>query len=244
MPGAVQVSAAKGVTFAGDNFTDLGSAGVGIGEDADAMTSGVAYGVQNMTVANNTFSQIAGTGIMIGGIQYPSAWNESDPRAVNADLVVENNVITATGTNYLDSDGVETNNATHVVITTTRSPTLLTTASVSASAGECRSGGSQDYANRGTYNYYSIPTTSSPQEYGSTTDNLIYNTGLVTPSFSCCAGPFYNLSAAPFSVVSGNYMYGNNPAQGGLYSRDLASTPSMTTSSKVRHRGPGSTPAR
>ncbi len=218
VPGAVQVSAARGVTFAGDNFTDLGSAGLGIGEDADAMTSGVAYGVQNMTVANNTFSQIAGTGIMIGGIQYPSAWNESDPRAVNADLVVENNVITATGTNYLDSDGVETNNTTHVVITHNQiSDAPYDGIGLGFGWGMFDPGGSQDYANRGTYNYYSIPTTSSPQEYGSTTDNLIYNTGLGTPSFSCCAGPFYNLSAAPFSVVRGNYMYGNNPAQGGLY---------------------------
>ena len=117
VPGAVQLSAASGITFADDDFTDLGSAGIGIGEDADAMTSGVAYGAQNITVANNVFSQIAGTGIMIGGIQYPSAWNQTDPLAINKNVVVEDNVITATGTNYLDSDGVQTNNTAHAVIT-------------------------------------------------------------------------------------------------------------------------------
>jgi len=218
VPGAVQVSAANGITFANDNFTDLGSAGLGIGEDADAMASGIAYGAQNITVANNTFRQIGGTGVMIGGIQFPAAWDQSNGLATTKNIVVENNVITATGTSYLDSDGVQTNNTTHAVITHNKIYDIpYDGIGLGFGWGMFDPGGSEDYAQRGTYNYYPIPTTFSPQEYGSTTDNLIYGTGRGTPTFSCCAGPFYNLSAAPFSVVSANYMYGNNPFQGGLY---------------------------
>jgi Ricin-type beta-trefoil lectin domain-like/Putative Ig domain len=217
-PGAIQVSAASGVTFAGDTFSDLGSAALGIGEDADANTSGVGLGAQNITVANSTFSQIAATGIMIGGIQSPNASQPTNSQAVVKNVVVENNNISATGTNYLDSDGVQASYTTHAVITNN----VVDNAPYDGIEtgfgwGAFDPGGSQDYSNRGMYNYYSVPTTATPQQYTQVTNNVIYSTGLGTGSFACCAGPFYNLSADPFGVVSGNYMYSNNPAQGGLY---------------------------
>ena len=217
-PGAIQVSAASGVTFAGDTFSDLGSAGLGIGEDADANTSGVGLGAQNVTVANNTFSQIAATGIMIGGIQSPNASQPTNPQAAVKNVVVENNNISATGTNYLDSDGVQASYTTHAVIAHNVVDNIpYDGIETGFGWGVFDPGGSQDYSNRGTYNYYSVPTTATPQEYTQVTDNVIYNAGFGTGSFACCAGPFYNLSADPFGVVSGNYMYSNNPGQGGLY---------------------------
>jgi hypothetical protein len=225
VPGAIQVSAANGVTFAGDTFTDLGSAALGIGEDAEDMTSGVPYDAQNITVANNTFNQIAATGVMIGGINYPAASAPANPAYNNANVVVENNTLTALGTNYLDSDGVEDNNTTHAVITNN----YIHNAPYDGIAtgfgwGAFDPGGSEDYNSRGTYtsSYYPtgtqiVPTTATPQEYTVITNNNISDTGLGTASFSCCAGPFYNLSADPFGVFTGNYMYANNPGQGGLY---------------------------
>ena len=217
-PGAIQVAAASGLAFAGDTFSDLGSAALGIGEDADANTSGVGLGVQNITVANNTFSQIAATGIMIGGIQEPNASQPTNAQAAVKNVVVENNNISATGTNYLDSDGVEESYTTHAVITNNViDGTPYDGIGTGFGWGMFDPGGSQDYSNRGTYNYYSVPTTATPQAYTRVTNNVIYNTGLGTGSFACCAGPFYNLSADPFGVVSGNYMYNNNPGQGGLY---------------------------
>jgi hypothetical protein len=218
VPGAVQVSAASGVTFAGDTFSDLGSAALGIGEDADANTSGVGLGAQNITVAHNTFSQLAATGIMIGGIQSPNASQPTNALAAVKNVVVENNTISATGTNYLDSDGVQASYTTHAVIANNQiDNTPYDGIETGFGWGAFDPGGSQDYSNRGTYNYYSVPTTATPQQYTQVTNNLIYNTGFGTSSFSCCAGPFYNLSADPGGVVSGNYMYGNNPGQGGLY---------------------------
>ncbi len=217
VPGAIQVSAATGVTFADDTFTDLGSAALGIGEDAVANASGVGLGAQNITLANNTFTQIAASGIMIGGIQ-AEASHPTNPLAANQNIVVENNHITATGTNYLDSDGVQTNNTTHAEITHNQIDNIpYDGIGTGFGWGFFDPGGSQDYSNRGTYNYYPVPTAATPQNYNNVTDNLIYSTGKGTSSFSCCAGPFYNLSASPFSVVSGNYMYANNPGQGGLY---------------------------
>ena len=214
----IQVAAASGVTFGGDTFSDLGSAALGIGEDAGANTSGVGLGVQNITVANNTFSQIAATGIMIGGIQEPNASQPTNAQAAVKNVVVENNNISATGTNYLDSDGVEESYTTHAVITNNViDGTPYDGIGTGFGWGMFDPGGSQDYSNRGTYNYYSVPTTATPQAYTQVTNNVINNTGLGTGSFACCAGPFYNLSADPFGVVSGNYMYSNNPGQGGLY---------------------------
>ncbi len=217
VPGAIQVSAANGVTFGGDTFSDLGSAALGIGEDADANTSGVGLGAQNITVANNTFSQIAGTGIMIGGIQSADS-DPSNPQTLVQNVVVENNNISTTGTNYLDSDGVQESDTTHAVIANNQIDNIpYDGIGTGFGWGVEDPGGSQDYESRGTYNYYSINTTPTPQQYNDVTDNVIYDTGLGTGSFSCCAGPFYNLSADPFAVVSGNYMYGNNPSQGGMY---------------------------
>ena len=226
-PGAIQVSAAHGVTFAGDNFTDLGSAGLAIGEDAQDMASGVPYDAQNITVANNSFSQIAATGIMIGGINYPAASDPSNPAYNNKDILVENNHITTTGTNYVDSDGVQTNNTTHAVITNN----VIDGAPYDGVGtgfgwGAFDPGGSADYNSRGLYtaaNYPSamastiVPTTATPQQYSVVTNNVISNAGKGASSFACCAGPFYNLSEDPFGEFTGNYMYGNNPAQGGFY---------------------------
>ena len=226
-PGAIQVSAAHGVTFAGNTFTDLGSAGLAIGEDAEDMTSGVPYDSQNITVANNTFNQIAATGIMIGGINYPAASAPADAAYNNRDILVENNKITGTGTNYVDSDGIQTNNTTHAVITNNEIDNIpYDGIGTGFGWGAFDPGGSQDYNSRGLYNANNyptsmagsiVPTTATPQQNSVVTDNLVYNTGKGAPSFSCCAGPYYNLSEDPNGVFTGNYMYGSNPGQGGFY---------------------------
>src|SRR5205814_7043043 len=47
-PAAVQVSAASGITFTGNTFTNLGEAALGIGNDADAHASGVGLGASSI----------------------------------------------------------------------------------------------------------------------------------------------------------------------------------------------------
>ena len=71
MPSAVQVSAAKNISFVRDRFVDLGEVGLGIGNDASAHATGLGLGTNGINVTGCVFSQIAGGGIVVGGIQ---AW--------------------------------------------------------------------------------------------------------------------------------------------------------------------------
>src|SRR5581483_4705880 len=69
MPAAVQVSAAKNIAFVRDRFTDLGSVGLGIGNDDNAHQTGVGLGANAVSVTGCRFSQIAGGAVVIGGVQ-------------------------------------------------------------------------------------------------------------------------------------------------------------------------------
>jgi hypothetical protein len=67
-------------------------------------------------------------------------------------------------------------------------------------------GGSQDYVNRGTYNYQPIYSTPTTLKNNTVSGNLIFDTKNVMHD----GGSIYNLSANPGTVISGNYMYNNN----------------------------------
>ena len=67
-------------------------------------------------------------------------------------------------------------------------------------------GGSQDYANRGTYNYQPIYTTPTTLKDNRVAGNLIFDTKNAMHD----GGSIYNLSANPGTVIEDNYMYNNN----------------------------------
>ena len=67
-------------------------------------------------------------------------------------------------------------------------------------------GGSQDYVNRGTYNYQPIYTTPTTLKNTTVADNLIFDTKNAMHD----GGSIYNLSANPGAVIEDNYMYNNN----------------------------------
>ena len=217
VPGAVQVSVANGVTFAQDSFSDLGSAGLGVGEDANANASGVGLGAQNITIANNTFSEDAADGITVGGIRYPDAFDPSNPGMTNKNILIENNDIHNVGTSYKDSNGILSTYVTHDVIVHNQIYNIpYDGIGLGSGWGMWDPGGSLDYQNRGTYNFWPVKTTATTEQDNVVSGNVIYNTGQ-EKHYTCCSGPFYNLSADPGAVVKDNYMYSNNPPQGGLY---------------------------
>src|SRR5208337_2696902 len=120
-----QVSNAYNISFVGDIFTDLGEAGLGIGNDPDAHATGVGYGADGITVVGCIFSQIAAGAIVIGGIQ---AWSHhpcgdkvctpSDPgaRLINQNMTIQDNLIHDIGIDYRDSAGLMFTYTDNVVV--------------------------------------------------------------------------------------------------------------------------------
>ena len=103
MPAAVQVAAAKDITFSDDTFRELGQAGLGVGNDADANASGTGLGASDITINGNAFSDDAGGGIVVGGVQ-TDAHHPAHPAMTNHDITISNNLVTSTG-HRLQGDG-------------------------------------------------------------------------------------------------------------------------------------------
>ncbi|ESQ88334.1 pectin lyase [Asticcacaulis sp. AC460] len=107
MPAAVQVSAAKNVVFDGMSFTHLGQIALGIGNDDNAHASGQGLAADGVTVRNSRFSMLGGGAVMAGGVREP-AHHPDDPRLVNRNIVIENNVITNVSQDYKENAAVLT----------------------------------------------------------------------------------------------------------------------------------------
>jgi hypothetical protein len=206
MPAAVQVSAATGITFSGDTFTDLGEAGLGVGEDPDANPSGPGLGASNITITGSTFSTDAGSGIVVGGIQI-NAHHPSNAAMTNQNITISNNHVTGVGTDYKEVSAILSTYVTGATITHNQVDHLpYDGIDIGWGWGMNDPGGSQDYANRGTYNYQPIYTTPSTLKNNTVSYNLIFDTKNVMHD----GGSIYNLSANPGSVIEDNYMYNNN----------------------------------
>ena len=201
MPAAVQVSAANHVTFSADNFTDLGQYGLGIGEDADANTSGVGLGASDITVIGSRFTQIAAGGIIVGGYR-ADAHHPSDTRMTNQNITIKDNLIHDVAIDYRDNDAILATYTKNAQISHNEVYNLpYSGISIGYGWGVNDPGGSQDYLNRGLYNYqpiYSTPTTATGN---SVVANYVHNVMQQMNDGSC----LYTLSANPSSVINQNY---------------------------------------
>ena len=206
MPAAVQVSAATGITFSGDTFTDLGEAGLGVGQDADANASGTGLGASNITITGNTFSEDAGDGIVVGGVQ-ADAHHPSNPAMTDQNITISNNHVTNVGTDYKEVSAILSTYVTGATITHNQVDHLpYDGIDIGWGWGMNDPGGSQDYVNRGTYSYQPVYTTPTTLKNDTVAYNLIFDTKNVMHD----GGSIYNLSANPGTVIEDNYMYNNN----------------------------------
>ena len=105
IPGAVQVSAARRISFDRDIFAHLGQIALGIGNDDDAMASGIGLGTASVSVTRNVFYDLAGGAIMAGGIRR-TAHHPDMPSQMNRFLTVRNNRIRSIAKDYKDNAAI------------------------------------------------------------------------------------------------------------------------------------------
>jgi hypothetical protein len=210
VPAAVQVSAAGNVTFSGDSFTHLGEVGLGIGQDSDAVASGVGLGASGVTADHNTFTDDSGGGIVVGGVQ-TNAHHPADPAMTDQNITLTNNLINGVAEDYRDMAGILSTYVTHADIEHNEVENLAYDGiDVGWGWGMNDAGGSQDYANRGTYNYQPRYTTPTTLKNTIVSYNKVHGTKKVFHD----GGSIYNLSANPGGVIDNNYIYDNQQTVG------------------------------
>lgn len=208
---AVQVSAASGISFHDNTFVNLGSLGLGIGNDANAHATGVGLGARDISVVGNTFTASAGGGIMVGGVR-PDAHHPSDPRMTNSDISISDNRLFASILEYLDQDPIFATYVTRLTIAHNYiDDAPYTGIGLGYGWGANDPGGSPEYLNRGLYDFqpiYQTPTTLSDVRVVGN-----YVRDVVRTMFD--AGCIYTLSAMPRSTIEENLC--QNSGQLGLY---------------------------
>ncbi|WP_063770673.1 RICIN domain-containing protein [Streptacidiphilus carbonis] len=205
VPAAVQVSAASNVAFTGDTFTHLGQVGLGIGNDNDATASGTGLGASGISVTRSTFSDDSGSGIVVGGVQ-PNAHHPTDPAMTDQNITVQDDLITGVAEDYKDMAGILSTYVTHAVITHNEVSDLgYDGIDVGWGWGANDQGGSQDYVNRGLYNYQPVYSTPTTLKNTVVSYNKVHGTKRIFHD----GGSIYNLSANPGASIDHNYIYDN-----------------------------------
>ena len=201
MPAAVQVSAANNITFSYDQFVNLGQTALGIGNDANAHASGVGLGAGTITVTRSEFASGAAGAIVAGGVQ-ADAHHPGDSRMTNRDFVFSNNRVHDMGLDYRGISSFLPTYVTNATITHNEIYNMpYSGLTVGYGWGANDAGGSNDYANRGLYNYqprYSTATTASNYQV---TGNYIHD---IMQSMND-GGCIYTLSANPNGLIRDNY---------------------------------------
>ncbi|MER5217689.1 DUF1349 domain-containing protein [Streptomyces sp. NPDC002838] len=206
MPSAVQVSAADHITFTGNRFTQLGQNGLGIGNDANAHTTGVGLGADTITATGNVFTQDAGGGIVVGGIQ-ADAHHPSDSRMTNRNITLNNNLIHDVALEYRDMSAILVTYVNGATVSHNEVYNLpYSGLTIGYGWGVNDIGGSQDYVNRGLYNYQPTYTTTTTAANNHVTDNYIHDLMQQMTDGGC----MYTLSASPGSTFERNYCHSNN----------------------------------
>jgi len=226
MPAAVQVSAARKITFMRDRFQDLGSVALGIGNDDNAHLTGVGLGANTISVTGCVFEQIAGGGIVIGGIQAKAHHPGGDVAVatltpaqlamVNQNMTINDNVIHDVGIDYRDFAGIMFTYTQSVVVTHNEVYNVPYSAIASGYGwGTNDAGGNSDYKTRSSGNLYQYqPLYKNPTIAMNNTisANYLHLMQLQMNDGGC----HYHLSANPGTMVTQNYCEGKGSGLSGV----------------------------
>jgi hypothetical protein len=202
----VQVSAARRITFDGNSFINLGQVGLGIGNDANAHASGVGLGTNTIMVTNSVFTESSGGGIVVGGVQ-ADAHHPSDPRMVNEDITISNNMIWDVAKDYRSMAGILNTYTTNADIRHNETWNLpYSGINLGYGWGTNDAGGNSAYVDRGLYKYQPIYNTPTTAKNNRIVGNRIHDVMQELADGAC----IYNLSANPGTRIDRNYCYGNN----------------------------------
>ena len=215
MPAAVQVSAARRITFEDNIFAHLGQYALGIGNDADATLSGVGLATGALTVVANLFTDVAGGAIFAGGVQ-ADAHHPSDPRQTNRQIIVRSNKIQSVSEEYRDNSAIlSTYVLGAVILHNDISDVPYDAIDIGFGWGIQDPGGNPSYLFRlHTYDWKQNPIYQTPTTYR---DVVVANNRIHgAKSYFHDGGAIYNLSASPGTLITENYIYDNH-AMIGIY---------------------------
>ncbi len=206
-PAAVQVAAAQRVTFSGNDFALIGQIALGIGNNADANAANIGLGARSVEVAGNTFHDLAGGAIMVGGIT-PDAHHPSDPRMAVRDVVVRDNTVRSVSQEYREQAAILVTYASAPIIVHNEvSDTPYDGIDVGWGWGVNDPGGNADYMSlaRGYYDQprnriYDTPTILRDAVI---VGNRVHGVKRWFPD----GGAIYHLSADPGGLIAENHVY-------------------------------------
>ncbi|WBY07869.1 hypothetical protein PIB19_21860 [Sphingomonas sp. 7/4-4] len=204
MPAAVQVAAARDVTFENNRFTQLGQIALGIGNDSNANLSGTGLATARIRVVRNHFAVLSGSAIMAGGIR-ADAHHPGDPALINRDLVIEDNQVATVSQDYKDNAAILTTYISGARIAHNDvSDAPYDGIAVGWGWGYNDAGGNPNYdENQKGYVHntrYTTPTTLR--------DTLVENNRIHgVKTWFMDGGAIYNLSANPGAVIRGNHIF-------------------------------------
>jgi hypothetical protein len=204
IPAAVQVAAAQDIVFTGNQFSQLGQIGLGIGNDPNANLSGQGLGTKGVRVSRNLFAVLSGSAIMAGGVR-EDAHHPSAPELINADLEIADNTIATVSQDYKDNAAILT---TYIdgarILHNEISDAPYDGVAVGWGWGYNDAGGNPNYdENQKGYRYNTKYTTPTVLRNTLVGGNRIHG----VKTWYMDGGAIYNLSANPGSVIRGNHIF-------------------------------------
>jgi hypothetical protein len=203
-PAAVQVAAARNVTFRNNQFSQLGQIGLGIGNDSTANLSGQGLAVQDILIQSNRFAVLSGGAIMVGGVRM-DAHHPSDPNLTNRNVMIADNTVFSVSQDYRDNAAIL---STYVdgasIVHNDISDAPYDGVAVGWGWGYNDAGGNPNY-DQNQQGYLYNPRFDTPTTLRNTlvANNRIH--GIKT--WFMDGGSIYNLSANPGAVIRDNHIF-------------------------------------